>query len=95
MFDAFSRSYFFAHLPRVYTMITKTTGVILVPMALTKLFPAAAKDTDRSTVATIGAGDMGDSLGPRLAGHGYPIVYGIRDAGRERVTQLQCARAQA
>jgi hypothetical protein len=52
------------------------------------VFPAAAKDADKPTVAIIGTGDMGDSLGPRLAGLGYPVIYGTRDPGSEKVTQL-------
>jgi predicted dinucleotide-binding enzyme len=69
-------------------MTTKTTGVIFVLMALTVVFPAAAEDTGKPTVAIIGTGDMGDSMGPRLAGLGYPVVYGTRDADSGKVTQL-------
>jgi predicted dinucleotide-binding enzyme len=34
---------------------------------------------ERPVIGIIGTGDMGDSLGVRLAGLGYPIVYGSRD----------------
>jgi hypothetical protein len=44
-------------------------------------------DTDR-TVAVIGTGDMGDSLGPRLAELGFRIIYGSRDPGNEKVRAL-------
>lgn len=66
---------------------TSTTGVIFVLMTLIVIFPAAAMDTDKPTIAIIGTGDMGDSMGPRLAGLGYPVVYGTRDLHSEKVTQ--------
>lgn len=40
------------------------------------------------TVAVIGTGDMGDSLGPRLADLGYRVVYGSRTPDSEKVTAL-------
>jgi len=40
------------------------------------------------TVALIGTGDMGDSLGPRLASIGYRVVYGTRSPDSERVREL-------
>ena len=43
---------------------------------------------DRDTVAVIGTGDMGDSLGPRLAELGYRVVYGSRNPQSEKVTRL-------
>ena len=50
---------------------------------------AAATDaTGRPTVAIIGTGDMGDSMGPRLARLGYPVIYGTREPVSERVRQL-------
>lgn len=42
----------------------------------------------KKTVAVIGTGDMGDSLGPKLAGVGYQVVYGSRDPYRESVQAL-------
>ena len=39
-------------------------------------------------IAVIGTGDMGDSLGPKLAEIGYRIVYGSRDPSREFVQEL-------
>ncbi|MCI0518276.1 MAG: NAD(P)-binding domain-containing protein [Woeseiaceae bacterium] len=69
-------------------MTTKTTGVIFLLMAMTIALPAIAADTGKPTVAIIGTGDMGDSLGPRLAGLGYPIIYGTRDPQSEKVMQL-------
>ena len=43
---------------------------------------------DSKTVAVIGTGDMGDSLGPKLAELGYRIVYGSRDPSRDSVREL-------
>ena len=40
------------------------------------------------TVAVIGTGDMGNSLGPRLASLGYLIAYGSRDPSRDSVQRL-------
>ena len=46
---------------------------------------AAAGD---KTVAVIGTGDMGDSLGPKFASLGYRVVYGSRDPGSDKVQAL-------
>jgi predicted dinucleotide-binding enzyme len=43
---------------------------------------------DRETVAVIGTGDMGDSLGPRFAELGYQVVYGSRDPQSDKVREL-------
>ncbi|MDZ7644927.1 MAG: NAD(P)-binding domain-containing protein [Woeseiaceae bacterium] len=43
---------------------------------------------DMETVAVIGTGDMGDSLGPRLAGLGYQVIYGSRSPDSDRVKAL-------
>lgn len=40
------------------------------------------------TIAIIGTGDMGDSLGPKLAEVGYRIIYGSRDPTRDSVKAL-------
>jgi predicted dinucleotide-binding enzyme len=40
------------------------------------------------TVAVIGTGDMGDSLGPRFAELGYRVVYGSRKPQSEHVKAL-------
>jgi len=40
------------------------------------------------TVAVIGTGDMGDSLGPKLSEAGYRIVYGSRDPSRSALQKL-------
>jgi len=40
------------------------------------------------SVAVIGTGDMGNSLGPKLAEIGYRVIYGSRDPSRESVRDL-------
>ena len=40
------------------------------------------------TVAVIGTGDMGDSLGPKLSEAGYRIIYGSRDPSRTELHEL-------
>ncbi len=42
----------------------------------------------KPTVAIIGTGDMGDSLGPRFAELGYPVVYGSRNPDSEKSRNL-------
>ncbi len=41
-----------------------------------------------TTVAIIGTGDMGDSLGPRFAELGYRVVYGSRNPDSEKSQNL-------
>jgi predicted dinucleotide-binding enzyme len=48
----------------------------------------SAADTAKATIAIIGTGDMGDSLGPRLAALGYTVVYGTRDPTGEKTRKL-------
>ena len=43
---------------------------------------------EKWTVAVIGTGDMGDSLGPRLAALGYRVVYGTRNPASDKVAAL-------
>ena len=43
---------------------------------------------DMETVAVIGTGDMGDTLGPRFAELGYRVVYGSRTPESDRVKAL-------
>ena len=42
----------------------------------------------KQTVAVIGTGDMGDSLGPQFARLGYRVVYGSRKPESEKVQAL-------
>ncbi|MBK7169332.1 MAG: NAD(P)-binding domain-containing protein [Gammaproteobacteria bacterium] len=50
--------------------------------------PAVLYAQSRETVAVIGTGDMGDSVGPKLAKRGYRVIYGSRDPTRESVKSL-------
>jgi predicted dinucleotide-binding enzyme len=43
---------------------------------------------ERKSLAVIGTGDMGNSLGPKLAEIGYEVIYGSRDPTRESVAEL-------
>ena len=57
------------------------------------LVPLACMSTqitaqEKATIAVIGTGDMGDSIGPRLAALGYRVVYGTRDPASEKVAAL-------
>jgi NADPH-dependent F420 reductase len=45
-----------------------------------------AKET--FTIAVIGTGDMGDSLGPRFASLGHKVIYGSREPDSARVREL-------
>lgn len=43
---------------------------------------------DQETVAVIGTGDMGNTLGPKFAEIGYQVIYGSRNPKRESVIEL-------
>ena len=60
----------------------------LLFLAALATFSISASAQDSDTVAVIGTGDMGDSLGPKLSGLGYRIIYGSRDPARESVQEL-------
>jgi predicted dinucleotide-binding enzyme len=55
---------------------------------LTLLTSQGATAAPRLTIAIIGTGDMGDSLGPSLARLGYPIVYGSRKPDSKKARAL-------
>ena len=60
-----------------------------LPLLITALaVPLASHGDDPESIAVIGTGDMGNSLGPRLAQAGYRIVYGSRDPSRTVVQDL-------
>ncbi len=48
----------------------------------------AAPAVHAETIAVIGTGMMGGSIGPRMAELGHTIVYGTRDPGSERIRNL-------
>jgi len=64
----------------------KSACVALLALLLT--FPVVSLSQDRGTIAVIGTGDMGDSLGPKFAELGYRVVYGSRDPTREALKKL-------
>lgn len=66
-------------------MRLKTSLFILVAYLIC---PHGSFAQSETTVAVIGTGDMGNSLGPKLAQIGYRVVYGSRDPSRESVRQL-------
>ena len=57
------------------------TLLILIPFVI---IPAAVA----ATVGVIGTGRVGSALGPRLAEHGYTVVYGSRDPSQAKVQEL-------
>jgi predicted dinucleotide-binding enzyme len=65
----------------------KTTSIAssLVAAAFCALTCNAAP---AETVAVIGTGDMGDTLGPRFAELGHRVIYGSRNPQSEKVQQL-------
>ena len=63
-----------------------STGVLLL-MALL-ICSTVSLANDKQKVAVIGTGDMGNSLGPKIADVGYRIVYGSRDPSRESAKAL-------
>lgn len=61
-------------------------GVFVFIVLLT--WPLGSSANEAKTVAVIGTGDMGNSLGPKLANIGYHVVYGSRDPSRESIQVL-------
>ena len=51
-------------------------------------FTAPDLGQDKPAVAMIGTGNVGGSMGPALAAHGYTVMYGSRDPSSERVRDL-------
>ena len=66
-------------------MRMSTKVLMLAALAVCSMNVAAEEE---KTIAVIGTGDMGDSLGPKLAGIGYRVIYGSRDPTRESVQAL-------
>ena len=63
-----------------------STGFIIMVASL--ICPLESSAQNEKTVAIIGTGDMGNSLGPKLASIGYRVIYGRRDPSRESVQAL-------
>src|SRR5262245_47142902 len=64
---------------------------VIAVLSIAWALAGAARAGEPETVALIGTGDMGDSLGPRLASVGYRVVYGTRSPASERVQDLVAA----
>ena len=60
--------------------------VVLIPFLLAAVTGLA--EDGKETVAIIGTGDMGNSLGPKLASSGYFVIYGSRDPSKAKVQEL-------
>lgn len=61
--------------------------LILISAVLITLSPSL-RAQDQETVAIIGTGDMGNTLGPKFAEIGYQVIYGSREPKRESVVEL-------
>ncbi len=65
--------------------------ILIFFLALYAASMSAQSATSKGSVAIIGTGDMGDSLGPRFAGLGYRVIYGSRhpesDSSKALVTR--------
>ena len=71
------------------TMTARSCLALCTALAmLTGVDCALASGTGKPSIAIIGTGDMGDSLGPRLAGLGYAVIYGSRDPDNEKMQAL-------
>ena len=62
-----------------------TSSILLISLLACSAVACAG---GAKTVAVIGTGDMGNSLGPKLAEIGYRVVYGSRDPSRDSVQEL-------
>lgn len=69
--------------------MTKNKGSLFC--VVTMLIALVGNAQQMGTVAVIGTGDMGDSLGPRFAELGYRVVYGSRSPNSDRVQALVAA----
>ena len=61
---------------------------MLLVSVVTLSFALSCNAEDKQTVAVIGTGDMGNSLGPRFAELGYRVIYGSRNPESDRVKEL-------
>ena len=72
-------------------MKTHSLNFLFLPALILALLTGslAADDAgNKPTVAIIGTGDMGDSLGPRFAELGYTVVYGSRFPDGEKAQNV-------
>ena len=70
---------------------TKAVLIVLLTVLLGFSEISGSENTSqpqKEIIAMLGTGDMGDSLGPRLAKLGYTVIYGSRTPDHERVVAL-------
>ena len=61
----------------------------MVLLAVLSVFSVSADSSEtKPTVAIIGTGDMGDSLGPRFVELGYEVVFGSRNPEGEKAQRV-------
>ena len=65
----------------------RISTIVFMLLALL-IWPLGLSAQSNKAVAVIGTGDMGNSLGPKLAEIGYRVVYGSRDPSRDSVQSL-------
>jgi len=62
---------------------------VVVAMCTAFIFGAPMVSlAERETIAIIGTGDLGDSLGQSLANLGYPVIYGSRAPNSEKAKAI-------
>ena len=67
------------------TISVQSSRLLSVVLLLLLLVPGIVLATEKPlTVAIIGTGDMGDSLGPKFFELGYTVIYGSRDPQSEK-----------
>src|SRR5262245_58932376 len=72
-------------------LVLLVASVCVVTARVAAAADAGATTTDAKetfTIAVIGTGDMGDSLGPRFASLGHKVIYGSREPDSARVREL-------
>jgi NADPH-dependent F420 reductase len=69
-------------------LLVSLMTAIVISVSASASASASAADSAKPAIAVIGTGDMGDSLGPRFAALGYPVIYGTRDPHSEKSRQL-------
>ena len=62
--------------------------VLVLLLALAPFGATSTAAESPQTIAVIGTGDLGDSLGPRFASLGHKVIYGSRDPKAERIAAL-------
>ena len=63
---------------------TKTVFALVILFACS----ASLEAQEQATIAIIGTGDMGDSLGPQFAKMGYQVIYGSRNPESDKAKSL-------